>query len=135
MGSEGFFYTQSMDAVLDVLRPVLKLDDETERRVREAMGLLSDRDFTIETFLGGVVSGQSNSEVVTTATGGVTITFPQPFKTVPNVVPAIGDTATALTCNVVNASVTTESFDVQVWDTVGGTESNGTPVRITWIAS
>lgn len=134
MGSEGFFFISTIDAVVDSLRPILHLNEEAESRLREALGLLADRDFGLETWAAGALTGQANSEVITTLTGGQTITFPRPFKTPPVVVVSIGDTATALTANVVNASITTTEFDVQVWDSAGA-EQNGTPVRIAWIAS
>lgn len=132
-GSEGFFMTDTVDSVISTL-PLPKLSEDQQAKMREAIGLLAARDFALESFLATVLTGQANSEVITTATGGATITFPHPFRSSPVVVACIGDTATALSCNVVNASITNTEFDVQVWDSAGA-EQNGTPVRIAWIAT
>lgn len=134
MASEGFFYTDTVDAVIDVLRPLMRLDEGQERTLREAVGLLASRDFTLETFLAGVQPTQSASQVVVAATGGVAITFPTPFKTTPVVVACIGDTASGAIVNLENGSVSTTGFEVRIYD-AAGVEQNGVPFRINWIAA
>lgn len=133
MASEGFFFTDTIDAIVDVL-PLGTLNEEQERKLREAVGLLAARDFTLETFLGNVISGQHRSEVVTAATGGVAVTFPSAFRTPPTVVACIGDTASGAILSIENGAVTTTGFEVRFYD-AAGVEQNGVPFRINWIAA
>lgn len=131
----GFAYSNEINEVFSLLPFVKKLSPDEQDEFTTAISLLVDRDDELSNYTSGVLEGQSNSEVITTATGGQTITFAQEFRRLPVVQVCIGDTVSGLVANVVNADVTTTEFKVQVWDTATSTESNGVPVRINWIAT
>lgn len=131
---QAFAYSTDISEVFNLLPWSEKLSDAQRDEFVAAVSFLVDRDDELQAYTSGVLTGQSNSEIVTATTGGVVITFPRPFRRVPTVVACIGDTASGAILSIENSSITTAVFEVRIYD-AAGVEQNGSPFRVNWIAT